>query len=250
MKNQVNTEDILNTFPLEKVAYYLRNSLDLLEAAQAQWNSEKDALLNEISRLRLENRTLRIQVHEYNVDGEEMKVSMQRSGISMNSTNISNSTSLSQNRCHSAASNKTPEGFIDTSYNYGEYFKSPNRTNSQTCKVRRIQLKSPEEPSSPTAQYNNELKPKCEPKTIKYREIGRVENRCNLPAYECVECTKFYNAFDSDTKNKADTNKLYKSFSPIACSHNMKESMLASSGKHRYLYAPTKSPPGYWDLDM
>ncbi|KAF7459408.1 CtIP type zinc knuckle (C2H2) [Cryptosporidium felis] len=250
-------------FPLEEASSHLNVTLKLLQAAQDQWMGEKESLLHEIERLRLENRTLRMEIRN-NENLERNSVSVTPFGNRQNSyillgqdagqfAPISGSTarqvvtrSSSSALIGSARARRVPEvtNLVNNVYpmmefdsNSGSRNQSPKASpasGSQNCRVRKIQLDEEHSDHEPSEKRQ---------KFIKFREVGRnigkKSERNNLEAFECTECSKFYKAI-SNGKAGGPHN---------LCKHQKQNPLLQDSGKHRYKYPPLKSPPGYWDLD-
>ncbi|KAJ1611781.1 CtIP type zinc knuckle (C2H2) [Cryptosporidium canis] len=267
MDRVIDDDDYPSVFPLEKVASHLKMSLKLMEAAHVQWMKEKESLLHEIERLRMENRALRMEAR--NSENVERNSALGTPGACMaNGYYLVNQesgrlvavpehpTSQLVDRAHlvdrscgsSSAFRRSSDsaeiqdlGDVSENFIHGRNSASGSRsvqddsisptTGSQICKVRHIQLED---------ESNNHES--LERKTIKYREvgknIGKKEQRNCLQAFECTECSNFYKAISGSKFASSQS----------LCKH-AKQSLLQNSGRHRFRHPPAKSPPGYWDLD-
>lgn len=70
---------------------------------------------------------------------------------------------------------------------------------------------------------------------FKYQEdrvYGKAE-RAKLPAYECSECAKFYDALYDGNKDNPERHR-----------------RIQHCGRHRTLFAAPSTPPGFWDIDF
>ncbi|OII75194.1 uncharacterized protein cubi_03210 [Cryptosporidium ubiquitum] len=252
-----------SNLPLEKISSHLNVSLKLLETAQIQWMNEKESLLREIERLRMENRTLRMEVRSseniernsvsntpniarmkgyYIVDNDSGQIiSFPTNPVHQvverscsNSSKIKRAKDILEipNIADRKTSIATDRNSVSASRSILNEQISPT-ANSQNCRVRHIQLED---------ENNNHEPLEEKKKTIKYREvgknIGKKEQRNNLQAFECTECSKFYKAINNTRASKSQS----------MCKH-LKQSLLQNSGRHRFNHPPIKSPPGYWDLD-
>lgn len=263
MDQIIEDDEYPSNFPLEKITSHLNISLKLLETAQIQWMNEKESLLREIERLRMENRTLRMEVRTnenigrnsisntpnlgrmknyYIVDNDSGKIIpfptntlhevVERSCSNTSNVKRSNDILEIPNITDRKASIIPDRNSMSASRSVQNEQISPT-TNSQSCRVRHIQLEDENSDHEPLDEKK---------KTIKYREvgknIGKKEQRNNLQAFECTECSKFYKAIN----NTKARNSL------SMCKH-LKQNLLQNSGRHRFKHPPVKSPPGYWDLD-
>ncbi|TRY50454.1 CtIP type zinc knuckle (C2H2) [Cryptosporidium tyzzeri] len=263
--DQIIDDDEYNSiFPLEKIASHLNISLKFLENAQIQWMNEKESLLREIERLRMENRTLRMEVRSSeNIERNSVSNTPNNNRIKSyylinndsgqiipippNPVNqvVGRSCSSSDNikrvndvleiqNITERNSNVIPNrNSISTSRSIQNDQISP-ATSSQNCRVRHIQLEDENSDHEPLEEKK---------KAIKYREvgksIGKKEQRKNLEAFECTECSKFYKAINNNRTSNSQS----------MCKHLKQSLLLQNSGRHRFKHPPTKSPPGYWDLD-
>ncbi|KAH8581992.1 type zinc knuckle [Cryptosporidium sp. chipmunk genotype I] len=263
MDQIIDDNEYPSNFPLEKITSHLNISLKLLEKAQIQWMNEKESLLREIERLRMENRTLRMEVRSsenlernsvsntpntgrmkgyYLVNNDSGQIipipanpvnqvverscsnsnNMKRASDLLEIQNITDrNTNIIPNRNSISASRIIQNEQISPA------------TSSQNCRVRHIQLEDENSDHEPLEKKK---------KTIKYREvgknIGKKEQRNNLQAFECTECSKFYKAINNTKASNSQS----------MCKH-LKQNLLQNSGRHRFKHPPIKSPPGYWDLD-
>ncbi|KAH8739980.1 CtIP type zinc knuckle (C2H2) [Cryptosporidium ryanae] len=308
MIDPLDEDEYPSSFPLEKIVSHLKISLTLLENAHVQWLSEKESLIHELERLRMENRALRMEMRNneniernsvpitpignrsnyyYVVDqetGNLVKVSPVNSHNFLNKTeadisiqrNVLDVQNVISPDYTEVKSNKLNSMFLNN-----DNASSPI-LNSQNCRVRKIQVEDEQNDNdsmntgSKKGLKNNDKKKGLSEKneslelnntskkigntnlindniitatnsntknTIKYKEvgknIGKRDSRNNLQAFECTECSKFYKAINSHNPSN------YQTF----CKHMKKNYLLQNSGRHRYKNQPTKSPPGFWDVD-
>lgn len=272
MDRVIEEDEYPSRFPLEKITSHLSMSLKLLEEAQIQWMNEKESLLREIERLRMENRTLRMEARSNeNIERNSLLSSRSSGGGVMNGCyylmgqDSNRLVSVPTNQTHqvverscsrSKVASRTRgsvelQGLVDIgaspdpSRNSSSAPRSMQSgqispiTSSQRCRVRHIQL---EDGSNDHEPFEEEEKEERTKRTIKYREvgksIGKKEQRSCLQAFECTECSKFYKAINSTKSTSCQS----------VCKH-VKQSLVQNSGRHRFKHPPMKSPPGYWDLD-
>ncbi|KAK6589546.1 type zinc knuckle (C2H2) [Cryptosporidium xiaoi] len=299
-------EEYPSSFPLEKIVSHLKISLKLLESAHIQWMSEKESLIHELERLRMENRALRMEMRNnenveinsipitplrgkenyyYIVDQETrklMKVSPASFHNFLNKTGVDISIPKSDIEVQDVVSSNYTDisrnSKLDSLYKNNDHIFSPV-SNSQNCRVRKIQLEDEQvdHDSSDTNDKSNleanekkkiftvkseSLESNNNPSktgniniinntndnfnsknTVKYKEVGKSigkrDCRNNLQAFECTECSKFYKAINSQNSS---THRTF-------CKHMKQNYLLQNSGRHRYKNQPTKSPPGFWDID-